>query len=292
MIRLVAWLPVLPFFMALATVFAVCPELGNGVVSGKYFRFYLSMGLIALICAFGQFKIQNSRFKIQNSRFKIARVDWAIGLFGLTTLSISCFVHSSEAATKHVLLGLTVLLYFYFRWFLSVAKSHGYWLSLFFLATGLVEAFWGLRQLYGFEYSQHARFRLTGSFFNPGPYACYLSVVLPAAFWYLLRDRGCTKVKFRFRYWPLYLRWGTALLTCVAIVLALPAAMSRTSWLAAAGGCGMIIYSKIQRLRIQDLKFSYSVIQSFSYSIIPSFDYSVIYSSRCSSCCPASGCTG
>ena len=65
---------------------------------------------------------------------------------------------------------------------------------------------------------------------------------MSAAFGYLLRDRGCTKVRFKLHYWPVYLRWGTALLTCVGIVLALPAAMSRTSWLAAGGGCGFVAF--------------------------------------------------
>jgi hypothetical protein len=45
--------------------------------------------------------------------------------------------------------------------FLSASKSNGYWPALFFLATGLAEAFWGLRQLYGLEHSQHALFRLS-----------------------------------------------------------------------------------------------------------------------------------
>jgi tetratricopeptide (TPR) repeat protein len=72
---------------------------------------------------------------------------------------------------------------------------------------------------------------------------------MPAAFGYLLRDGNCTKVKFRFRYWLLYLRWGMALLTCTGTVLILPAAMSRSAWLAAAGGCGIILYSRIQKFK-------------------------------------------
>jgi hypothetical protein len=105
-----------------------------------------------------------------------------------------------------------------------------------------LNALWGLRQLYGLEHSQHALFRLTGSFFNPGPYACYLAVVLPAAFGYLLRDWNCMQVRFKLLYWRLYVRWGIALLTCAGIISVLPAAMSRASWLAAIGGCGFIAF--------------------------------------------------
>ena len=49
------------------------------------------------------------------------------------------------------------------------------------ILTGSVETVWGLMQLYGFLPSQHGLFRLTGSFFNPGPYSEYLAVALPLA---------------------------------------------------------------------------------------------------------------
>ena len=222
------------FLSVLATVFVICPELANGVVSGKYFWFYLSMGMIAVISAVNSL--------VCRQPIRIKQINVLILLYGASTLSAGYFLHSSEAVTKYILLILTILLYFYFGIFLSASKSNGRLPVLFFLLTGLVEAFWGLRQLYGLEHSQHTLFRLTGSFFNPGPYACYLAVVMPAAFAYLLRDWGCTKVRFRLRYWPLYLRWGTALLTCAGIILVLPAAMSRASWLAAGGGCVFVAF--------------------------------------------------
>jgi tetratricopeptide (TPR) repeat protein len=268
---------VLPFFMILGTVFVVRPELGNGVVSGKYFWFYLSMGFVAIIGLFHSSRLQ--KFKKQGSERLDLGIDGMVALFGIMSLSVSYFLHSSEASTKHALLLLVILLYFYFKWFLNTAASHRYWLLLFFLATGLVEALWGLRQLYGFESSQHARFKLTGSFFNPGPYACYIATILPAALWYLLRDWSCTKVRFKIRYLALYLRWGTALLTCTGIALALPAAMSRTSWLAAAGGCGMVLFSKfkLQRFGCLAIRLSdISIFRSFPRSAIRLFGYSII----------------
>ena len=42
-----------------------------------------------------------------------------------------------------------------------------------------VQAVIGLRQVFGFEASGHALYALTGSFFNPGPYAGYLAMALP-----------------------------------------------------------------------------------------------------------------
>jgi tetratricopeptide (TPR) repeat protein len=228
--------------MALATVFAVRPELAEGFIAGKYFRFYGAMGLIAITALF------HSGFKTQDCsgtwRFKICREDVLLLLYGVLTLSVSLWVNHSEAATKHVLLLLILLLYFYFKRLLRVSETGRYWLLLFFLFTGAAEACWGLRQLYGYTHSQHHLFRLTGSFFNPGPYACWLATITPCALHYLLRDRACLKVKFRLHYWPVYLRWGMAALTCLGVLLVLPAAMSRTAWLAVLGGCAVIVRSR------------------------------------------------
>jgi hypothetical protein len=44
-------------------------------------------------------------------------------------------------------------------------------------------------QLYGFARSQHALFKITGSFFNPGPYSGWLATVFPAALGYALFNR-------------------------------------------------------------------------------------------------------
>jgi tetratricopeptide (TPR) repeat protein len=254
----------LPFVMVLSTVFVVRPELGNGVVSGKYFWFYLSMGVMAGVTIIQKFKdsriqkFEDSMIqRFGDSGFKNVRTGWGDGLillYGASTLLVGYFVHSSEATTKQILLLLVILLYFYFKALLRSSKPALYRLVLFFLVTGLVESYWGLRQLYGFDYSQHNRFKLTGSFFNPGPYACYIAVVLPCAFYYLLRHWDCTKVKFRMRYRPVYLRWGIALLTCVGALLVLPASMSRASWLAGLGGCGLVLYSKFKDSTIQKFK--------------------------------------
>ena len=54
------------------------------------------------------------------------------------------------------------------------------------ILTGLVEAVWGLLQLYGFRRGFNSNFKITGSFFNPAPYAIYLAVIFPLALGMLL----------------------------------------------------------------------------------------------------------
>jgi len=228
----------IPSFMVLATVFVVSRKLANGVVSGKYFWFYLSMGVLAVSTIFTVFFNTKDTMKTPGTQ---SRNDWMILIFGVVTLTVSYFYNGSEAVTKHIILILVILLYFYFKGAFQMQKAARYWLPVFLIVTGLVEAIWGLRQLYGFTVSQHSMFRLTGSFFNPGPYSCYLAVVLPVAVYYLLRDWNCTNVGFRFRYRAVYLRWGISLAAVVFSLLVLPAGMSRAAWIGALGGCGVVL---------------------------------------------------
>jgi len=217
-----------------STVFVINRDLEYGVVYGKYFWFYLSMGIMAVWSIFAVV-----------IHVKTIRFNWKDGLillFGLVALSVSFWGNSLDVTTKHILLILIIILYFYFRIAFQTNQAARNWLPVFLMITGLVEAVWGLRQLYGYSFSQNSLYRLTGSFFNPGPYAGYLAVVLPMAFYYLLRNWSCTNVRFKLRYWAVYLRWGIAVLTFICILLVLPAAMSRASWLAAGGGCGLVFF--------------------------------------------------
>jgi hypothetical protein len=114
----------------------------------------------------------------------------------------------------------------------------------------LVEAVWGLMQLYGFTSSQHNLFRTTGSFFNPGPYSGWLAMVFPMALGYIFFNRKGHKVTQSLsvihKIASLYrsdrglFAIGLCLLTVLSIILILPAAMSRASWLALLGGSAFI----------------------------------------------------
>jgi hypothetical protein len=232
------------FMLLLATTFVVSHELGDGIVSGKYFWFYLSTGLISII-SFGL--VSFSRNKLQFSL-----LDGLILLWGILFLIFNSGVHHSEAVTKQILLILVIILYFYFRFIFQVSKRSIYFITLSFIITGLVEAVWGLRQLYGFAPSQHNLFGMTGSFFNPGPFACYIAIVLPMSVYYVLRYRICHKVKFHFRNLPIYILWTISVLTVFASLLVILASMSRASWLAAIGSCCWVLfcfYAKNRKIR-------------------------------------------
>ena len=94
------------------------------------------------------------------------------------------------------------------------------WVLILF---GVIEAVWGLCQLYGHLASHHSLYAMTGSFFNPGPYSGYLATVLPICFHQWLIGN---------KWQQMFLGGAVLFILCV-----LPAGMSRSAWLAAGVSC-------------------------------------------------------
>jgi len=239
--HIVQLIELISYLMVLSNTFVINRELEQGIVSAKHFWFYLSVGIIATSSIVAVVRIIRLHSQSDIKLVRISLNDFLVLLLGVTTLSVSYFANSSEALTKYILLVLLIILYFYFKTAFQTQKAARYWLSLFLIITGLVESLWGLRQLYGFEQSQHNLFRITGSFFNPGPYSCYVAVILPMAFYYTIKYRICYKVNFHLRNISIYFLWGISVLTVVSSILVLPVAMSRTAWIAGCGGCGFVL---------------------------------------------------
>ena len=126
--------------------------------------------------------------------------------------------------------GQLVVLWFLLRYWLVEAPFLKFFFLFVGMLTGLVEAVWGMQQLHGYAYSNHSLFRLTGSFFNPGPYCGYLAVVLPVCLWTALR----------FQKGMRYFGWVCA----GAILIVLPAGMSRSAWMAAVVACGWVYWTE------------------------------------------------
>jgi len=109
------------------------------------------------------------------------------------------------------------------------------------ILAGMVEALWGLGQVYGYLPVKHAMFPLTGSFYNPGPYGGFLAMAFPVCLWEVLsRYRNCRK---GLAYW-------ISLVALVLIGIMLPATMSRTAWVAVAISsvyvCGSVYPTEIK----------------------------------------------
>ena len=235
-----SFLTITPFCLILSTVLVVSNQLADGITSGKYFWFYASMGLMSINMVVSCFLC---RKKIQ---FTID--DGLISLFCLSGLIVTA-INSGIFTTKWILLLLIWALYIYLRIGLIQQKKLLPLLMFFLILTGLIEAVWGLLQLYGLSPLYHPIFVTTGSFFNSGPYSGYLAVLFPIALYNFINHQKQTNDQ---KSVPNDLRLSTltyyiSIITCLAIILVLPAAKSRASWLAAIAGSLFVVFDYLSR---------------------------------------------
>lgn len=112
------------------------------------------------------------------------------------------------------------------------------YLSWCLIFLGIVETLWGMGQLYGFITSGHSHFAITGSFFNPGPYAGYLAMLLPICLYHYRRVPD----KWKFLRKSLKTERAIAMITGILILCVLPSTMSRSAWVAAVLSCIWVVY--------------------------------------------------
>ena len=96
-------------------------------------------------------------------------------------------------------------------------------LNWLLILAGMVEALWGLGQVYGYLPVKHALFPLTGSFYNPGPFGGFLAMAFPVCLW---------EVLYRYRYSGKGFAYWVSMAGLVLMGIVIPATMSRTAWVA------------------------------------------------------------
>lgn len=125
-----------------------------------------------------------------------------------------------------------------------------YGLLLTIIASGIIQAIYGNLQLLGYCTSNHSGFKLTGSFFNPGPYAGFLVAVFPIALGlYLFREKVVYNLKFdienkKFPYANNIIKYALEyipLIAIISIILVIPVTQSRASWLAVVIGSSLLL---------------------------------------------------
>ena len=199
-------------------------EYVNGIITAKYFRLAEVAGIGLLL----MWVVAWNR----NFRFCFKWVDVGVVLFALCGVG-SYLLNDFFGELQTLLLFLLMGWYFFCRCLGGWKISQKTIFTSVLLIAGSVEAIWGFLQVYGLTDQYHALYRLTGSFFNPGPYSGFLAVILPVALHTLLgpksRHRGDKIV------------YGLGLICFIAIILVLPAGMSRSAWLAAGVGCGVVL---------------------------------------------------
>lgn len=103
---------------------------------------------------------------------------------------------------------------------------------VFTLSMAGWEMYVGIIQLFGLADSLHSQQRLTGTFYNSGPYACYLAVAFPIVLrWAVIASNKFQKL------------CGMGMVILAAILI--PATLSRTACVACVIGCCMAFTDKI-----------------------------------------------
>ena len=143
----------------------------NETQSTKTFIFLY--GVIGIgVLAFIRFIFQKSHWNL-----KINFLDVLLSVWVLYTV-INGFFHAIPFSLRILdLAGLTIL-YIILR---QIQQKYYLFLFLALVLGGLIQAVYGNLQLWGFYPSHHGLFKMTGSFFNPGPYAGYLAGVFSVA---------------------------------------------------------------------------------------------------------------
>lgn len=110
--------------------------------------------------------------------------------------------------------------------------------------AGLYQIYTGIAQLAGWEPSHHYRYALTGTFFNPGPYAILVAIALTVASAWLYNHKGAWTGLSRpdkiFRV-TVYAMWVTGLPV-------LAATWSRTAWVALAVALTVMLWRGHRRM--------------------------------------------
>jgi tetratricopeptide (TPR) repeat protein len=207
-------------------------ELMHGTQSGKTWLF---LWIVIGISALWLFKLI---IKFPKQLY-FSRIDLLLFLWTIYVL-LNSFVRSLPASNRWVeLCGLIVC-------YITLRQTQLKWYPLIMLTIvtgGIMQAIYGNLQLWGMYSSYHGIFKLTGSFFNPGPYAGYLASVFPIALGlYLFKfDRFChidkwkEKISIKFlkinfnSYSTIKFIAGIGLISILSVILP---SQSRAAWIA------------------------------------------------------------
>ncbi|WP_161785315.1 O-antigen ligase family protein [Jejuia pallidilutea] len=124
--------------------------------------------------------------------------------------------------------------------------------------SGTIQAVYGNLQLLGYFPSNHSGFKLTGGFFNPGPYAGFLVSVFPIALGlYLFKEEVVNRLQFdmenkRFLHVNTFIKYAVEyipLIGIISIILVIPATQSRASWLALTISSSLLLVLRYEILK-------------------------------------------
>ncbi len=199
----------------LLTACVVDRSLWRGVITTKYFYFTamlcLAVPLTGYLAVYHKYRFPLIRY-----------ADLAVALFAVYAIFHRLVVGGGNQ--MHWWLFLLMIPFYAVVRFLTERRDGIHVLTVAILLIVLAETLWGIMQLAGFLPSYHTAFPVTGSFFNPAPYAGLVAVGIPLALGQFF-IRGISRGE--------RMLGGMVL---AASLLVLPFTGSRAAWLAALAG--------------------------------------------------------
>lgn len=179
---------------------------------------------------------------------RLPRLHWADGvaLFWWVCVSLNyVFVSpypAAEAYGKAMALGVAYVTLRLVIPFCGRAFTRLWWVGL--CAAGGYELWTGFMQLAGLEASRHHLFDVTGTFFNPGPYAIFVAVVLAVsvAWWYRHGEAFAGRGR-----WSWAGAWSVAAVAVFCFPV-LVATWSRAAWVAVAVAAACLLWKAHRRM--------------------------------------------
>jgi O-antigen ligase len=251
--------------LLLSSCFVVNNDLFNGLITAKHL-WVQALALLVCVCiAIYLLFVKSISIKWFDIGVLLLMI-WMIGRECFSTMPYANFQDNS------LLLLLYVGIYVFFRIVRNENELHKYIVVIYLLIVS-IEAIYGLMQLYGFTYSNHGLFNITGHFHNPGPFSGFIVSGLPMALGLYFATRYKTeeegkKAQFevasdRFFVFrnprSVFSKWirdnQNKLLNyfsqfvIVVLLLVLPAARSRAAWLGGIIGCLYVLYYNKGTLR-------------------------------------------
>ena len=223
----------LPFI----TVFMTSRELYNGIMTAKMFYFYAVNALLLLSIAFYLV------FTKKSIAITLSLLDILILLYlGYNFLRLLTTDYSSFQDDYFIWFVLLTVLYFLWKYFITFDgndKLNKPAIILFtvFLLSGLLQAFYGIMQLYDISPGIVSnQFKVIGTLGNPDYFAGYLVSVAPFAFGIYLLSKNKKVFAGYFK--------TIALISFLGCIFILPSTLSRASWLACSAGIAVILWQK------------------------------------------------
>ena len=204
--------------MLLLSQFQVTDGLYGGIDISNYFALLLG-AMVAIVC-------------LVKAPKALYRGDAMVFVLFVYLLIHASLTHAMQSREFYLSISYFAL-YAVFRVIRAIRLAN--YISFAVMFGGIYQSCLVLGQLLGYEASNHLRFVVTGSFFNPGPCGIFLAGVFVLAV--AMMKKGYRKVGFNL----MFVRYVTACVTFGVTLVALVPTMSRAGWIGALVGV-MLLY--------------------------------------------------